>query len=390
MGKISLLIALILFMNSANSLIISEIMYNPEGNDEGREWIEIYNDGSEKINLSKYRFFENGVKHRLKFLSGEVLDPGEFGIIADNAENFLAEYNFSLEDLIIADSSFSLKNSGEYIAILNESQVVVFETEYENLAESGKSLCYSPQGYYECAPTPGEENLAKSAYEKDENSCDFDLEAFTSEGYYIFIIKEESCKRFETYELELEEFTEFGKMEKRFNGKFKCKEILKEKISEKAESAEAEVIALSCNDTEKSNNFEKLRIIGTGLNELVGSSEEQKINLDYEISGLEIELTLEIYSDGPENIELKFLGENNSEIANSLFFDMDNGFRGKIRSNIKLLECSENAKIKVKSSIKNFEIPIKVECPSAISEDIGGISAIIEMIEEIAKMITSI
>jgi len=33
------------------SLIINEIMYDPEENDNNHEWIEIYNNGNEEINL---------------------------------------------------------------------------------------------------------------------------------------------------------------------------------------------------------------------------------------------------------------------------------------------------------------------------------------------------
>jgi len=36
----------------ASSLQITEVMYNPAGNDTGREWVELYNSGSAAVTLT--------------------------------------------------------------------------------------------------------------------------------------------------------------------------------------------------------------------------------------------------------------------------------------------------------------------------------------------------
>ena len=36
--------------------IINEVMYDLEGTDTDREWIEVYNDGAESMNLATYKF----------------------------------------------------------------------------------------------------------------------------------------------------------------------------------------------------------------------------------------------------------------------------------------------------------------------------------------------
>ena len=40
----------------------NEIMFNPDGSDAGREWIELY---GECANLSQYRFFESNTNHNI-------------------------------------------------------------------------------------------------------------------------------------------------------------------------------------------------------------------------------------------------------------------------------------------------------------------------------------
>jgi hypothetical protein len=39
---------------SASALVISEVMFNPAGGDNGREWIELFNDSASAIDLSDY------------------------------------------------------------------------------------------------------------------------------------------------------------------------------------------------------------------------------------------------------------------------------------------------------------------------------------------------
>lgn len=45
---------LLLGVDGARALVISEVMYNPPGGDGGREWIELFNDSGADIDLSSY------------------------------------------------------------------------------------------------------------------------------------------------------------------------------------------------------------------------------------------------------------------------------------------------------------------------------------------------
>ena len=51
------------------NILINEVMYDVEGTDTDREWIEVYNDGSESVDLSTYKLFEANTNHGLTLSS---------------------------------------------------------------------------------------------------------------------------------------------------------------------------------------------------------------------------------------------------------------------------------------------------------------------------------
>lgn len=100
------------------SVEITDVMYDVEGADTGREWIKITNTGSEAVDVGGFRLLEAGVHHKLKVVQGEaVLAPSASAIIADNAANFLIDQPGYAEALF--DSSFSLSNTGETLVLKN-------------------------------------------------------------------------------------------------------------------------------------------------------------------------------------------------------------------------------------------------------------------------------
>ncbi len=151
---------LFLIPNSAVNaqVIISEVMYDLDGSDSTREWIEVYNSGSGAVDLSKWRLFEQGVNHKLKVSQGNaVLPPKRHAIIADNASVFLGEY--SGVSASVFDSSFSLKNSGETLILRNGDLDDVDTISYTpdwGAAGDGDSLQYANGAWVSKAPTPGE------------------------------------------------------------------------------------------------------------------------------------------------------------------------------------------------------------------------------------------
>jgi len=102
---------------------ISEIMYDPQGSDTKREWIEVFNSGAQNIDLSTYFLFENNVHHKLTAQTSSILTPGTFAIIADSIPEVLAD--FSGYSGLMFDSAFSLNNTGESISISNPQKEIL-------------------------------------------------------------------------------------------------------------------------------------------------------------------------------------------------------------------------------------------------------------------------
>jgi hypothetical protein len=147
-----------LFPNIVSAQIqITEILYDVPGADQGREWVELTNTGSEISDIGKYKLLENNTNHGLKLVSGVVaLAPGQSAIIASDAQKFLADYpNFSGT---LFDSAFALSNTGEAIAIKDASSTVLTEAAYTAVDDAngtGGSLQLKDGTFVAALATPG-------------------------------------------------------------------------------------------------------------------------------------------------------------------------------------------------------------------------------------------
>jgi len=147
-------------------ILINEIMYDPEGSDTGREWVEVFNSGTETIDLSSYKLFESNVNHKLSLFSSENLNisAGQFAIIADNPEKFLIDFpNFAG---LLIDSAFSLNNTGEIISIIDKENNIIDTVTY-SVDWGGKNNSFSLQKnsnnfWIEAKPTVALKNTEQS------------------------------------------------------------------------------------------------------------------------------------------------------------------------------------------------------------------------------------
>ncbi|MBI2668467.1 lamin tail domain-containing protein, partial [Candidatus Woesearchaeota archaeon] len=110
-----ILIALFSMVQSAlGAVVINEVMYAPLGVDADHHWIEIYNNGPGTQSLAGFKLSEGGSDHGLTLKQGDIILAADgYGIIADNADQFLADYPGFTGTLF--DSSFLLINTGETI-----------------------------------------------------------------------------------------------------------------------------------------------------------------------------------------------------------------------------------------------------------------------------------
>ena len=109
---------------STPDLVITEIMYNgPESGTDSIEFIEVYNNTAENINLLGYTM--EGVTHTF----GDVtIDAQTFGVLCYNSE----AYNNTYGSQTIAWTTGGLSNGGETIRILNPVGDLIDEVTYNN------------------------------------------------------------------------------------------------------------------------------------------------------------------------------------------------------------------------------------------------------------------
>ena len=168
--KISLILFLIFlftpryfsFADIGAGMQINEIMYDLKtGSDDGREWVEVFNNSNVPVDISNYRFFENDTNHKLKLIQGDAnIPPQGYAVIVSDPVKFKIDYpNFSG---IIFDSAFSLNNTGEALAIKDQDLHVVDEYTYNSStggAGDGNSLQKINGAWIGALPTPGAQNI---------------------------------------------------------------------------------------------------------------------------------------------------------------------------------------------------------------------------------------
>ncbi|MBU0596803.1 lamin tail domain-containing protein [Patescibacteria group bacterium] len=84
----------------------------------GHEWIEIFNKGSNPVDLENWKFWEAETNHGLNLISGDdyIIEPGEYAIITQNDTNFLTDYP-GVTGTILDSSWNTLNESGEEIGL---------------------------------------------------------------------------------------------------------------------------------------------------------------------------------------------------------------------------------------------------------------------------------
>lgn len=115
----------------ASNLVVSELMYNPPGQSEDGEWIELMNISGSTIDLTDLSFA--GIEYQFPF--GFTLAAGERVVVVKNQVAFLANNNTA--GINIAPGEFattSLDNSGERITLIDALGAEVQSFRYNDKA----------------------------------------------------------------------------------------------------------------------------------------------------------------------------------------------------------------------------------------------------------------
>jgi hypothetical protein len=152
----------------ANHLLISEVLYKPNGADPDLEWIEIFNPTGPAIDLTSIKVGDEeaqlGSEGMLQFPAGAMLGPGEVIVVANKAVAFFGFYGFKpdyemngtdpdvpdmMPYLLWASGTVILSNSGDEVLILDGNDQIVDLVAYENSPYPGfqPTVPFVPTGH---------------------------------------------------------------------------------------------------------------------------------------------------------------------------------------------------------------------------------------------------
>ena len=105
---------------------ITEILYNAEGLDEGKEYVEVINIGPGQIDMTTVKFFErssNGHAIRQHGTKNAVLQPGDIAVIVESPKLFLHNYP-SFDGTLLDTGSFALLNAGATVSLEQDGRLL--------------------------------------------------------------------------------------------------------------------------------------------------------------------------------------------------------------------------------------------------------------------------
>ncbi len=111
-------------------VVINEINYKSPNDFDSGDWIELYNNGSQTVDLSGWVLADEGDPEKVfVFSNGTYLYPGQYLVVASKISTFRSVFP-SIRN-VIGDLSFGLSGSGETIWLYNNSGVLIDQVRYD-------------------------------------------------------------------------------------------------------------------------------------------------------------------------------------------------------------------------------------------------------------------
>lgn len=137
--------------------MVSEVMYDPPGPNLGRQWMEVWNEGSTTAYLSGWTVETEGKNHPLRLIQGtSTLSVGEYAVIAEDSKKFLADWPAFSGTLLRA--AIALKGRGDTLALKNGKADGdrIFYSSDSGAVGDGQSLNRALSGGWQALdPSPG-------------------------------------------------------------------------------------------------------------------------------------------------------------------------------------------------------------------------------------------
>jgi len=116
--------------NGTNDIVINEINYKDAIGFETKDWIELYNNSSEAIDISNWVFKDDDDLHEFVIPNGTVMNPDTYLVLTQTLADFQALY--PSVSPVLGDFTFGLSGGGELIRLFDNIGALVDFVEYDD------------------------------------------------------------------------------------------------------------------------------------------------------------------------------------------------------------------------------------------------------------------
>lgn len=118
--------------SNTNGIVINEINYHSADLFNAGDWIELYNDSRQSIDISGWVFTDSDSSNKFIFPAGTVLGSDEYLVLAENISAFTS--HFPGVSNFVGEMNFGLSGSGEFIKLTDEKGQVIDSLTYDEQA----------------------------------------------------------------------------------------------------------------------------------------------------------------------------------------------------------------------------------------------------------------
>ncbi|MEK6856878.1 MAG: lamin tail domain-containing protein, partial [Nanoarchaeota archaeon] len=145
-------------------------MADPSCSESYCEYVELYNNGTNSVNLTNWKISDNNEEDSLEGNSNEVIIPGNgFAIIVDSDSRVYSNFDTGNATWIYVDDSAigsGLSNSGETLTLKDESNNSIDSVTYPSTTD-GKSYNLINGSWQTTDPSPGKDNIENISFTLD-------------------------------------------------------------------------------------------------------------------------------------------------------------------------------------------------------------------------------
>ena len=113
------------------NLVINEINYNSSDQFDTGDWVEIYNNGDQVVDLDGFYFTDEDPEHRYTFPANSSIGPGEYILLLQDTVSFSALFP-NVQNLY-GSFDFGLSGGGEQISLYDFSDRLLDRVEYDDV-----------------------------------------------------------------------------------------------------------------------------------------------------------------------------------------------------------------------------------------------------------------